>query len=123
MTFTSSVFGLASKALDRLGRLLPDGAHDPLSTEPGEIGRPVDRVDGAPKVRGAVRYTADQDVADLTYAVAVGSTIARGRIAGIDTSEADAAPGVVLVMTHENAPPMKPTAAYATSRDHSARPP
>jgi xanthine dehydrogenase YagR molybdenum-binding subunit len=114
MSFTSAGFGLVSIALERLARLLPDGARDPLSTGPGEIGRPVDRVDGAAKVAGAVRYTAEQAVADMTYAVAVGSTIAKGHIVAIDTSEADAAPGVVIIMTHENAPPMKQTAAYAT---------
>ena len=40
----------------------------------------------------------------LTYAALKYSTIARGRIAEIDTAAAEAAPGVVLVMTHRNAP-------------------
>ena len=40
----------------------------------------------------------------LTYAALKYSTIARGRIVEIDTAAAEAAPGVVLVMTHRNAP-------------------
>ena len=40
----------------------------------------------------------------LLYAALVHSTIARGRIAGLDTAAAEAAPGVVLVMTYRNAP-------------------
>ncbi|WP_236808659.1 hypothetical protein [Amycolatopsis albispora] len=35
------------------------------------------------------------------------STIARGRITAIDTAAALAVPGVLTVLTHENAPPMK----------------
>ena len=51
----------------------------------------------------------------MTYAALVHSTIARGRIARIDTAAAEAAPGVVLVMTYKNAPRMKPPALFGTS--------
>lgn len=114
MTLTSRGFGLGMRAVSKVARLLPDGRHDPLSTEKGEIGRMVDRVDGRAKVTGAIRYTAEHDLPGLAYAVAVGSTIAKGRITGIDSSRAAAVTGVVLVMTHQNAPRMKPTPAYAT---------
>jgi xanthine dehydrogenase YagR molybdenum-binding subunit len=109
-------FALGSRAVGALARLLPDGRPDRLSTEEGEIGRPLDRVDGAQKVAGSVRYTAEHQVPNMAYAAVVGSTIARGRIVGIDASRAEGAAGVLLVMTHRNAPRMKRTAAYATLR-------
>ncbi|MGW3353629.1 hypothetical protein ACWDA3_61070 [Nonomuraea rubra] len=116
MTFTSRAFGLGTKVLGKVARLLPDGRHDPLSIRPGEIGRDVNRLDGPAKVSGGITYTADHALAGLAYAVAVPSTIAKVRVTAIDTSRALAAPGVLLVMTHENAPPMRPTGAYATLR-------
>ncbi|GAA3587421.1 xanthine dehydrogenase family protein molybdopterin-binding subunit [Nonomuraea rosea] len=114
MTFTSRGFALGTRVLGKVARFLPDGRHDPLSTESGEIGRHVNRLDGPAKVSGGIRYTADHVPDRLAYAVAVPSTIAKGRIVAVDSARALSAPGVVLVMTHENAPPMKRTGAYAT---------
>jgi len=68
------------------------------------IGRPLPRVDGRLKVTGAATYAAEADVPGLAYAVQVVSTIAHGRIAALDASEAEAAPGVLAVLTHLNAP-------------------
>ncbi|MEV0384931.1 xanthine dehydrogenase family protein molybdopterin-binding subunit [Nonomuraea sp. NPDC050643] len=114
MSLTSRGFGLGTRILGRVARLLPDGRHDPLSTEPGEVGRHVNRLDGPAKVSGGIRYTADHSPARLAYAVPVPSAVAKGRVTAVDSSRALAAPGVVLVMTHENAPRMRRTAAYAT---------
>src|SRR4051812_22552484 len=68
------------------------------------IGDPVDRVDGPLKVMGAARYPSDFTFPDLTHAVLVQSTIAAGTIKNIDAANAEAAPGVLAVITHENAP-------------------
>ncbi|MBW9102734.1 xanthine dehydrogenase family protein molybdopterin-binding subunit [Paraburkholderia phenoliruptrix] len=68
------------------------------------IGQPFDRTDGLLKVTGEARYAAEFPEARLAHAVLVTSTIARGTIASIDMSRAQAMPGVLLVMTHENAP-------------------
>ena len=68
------------------------------------IGAPVDRVDGPLKVTGAAPYPSDFTFPGLTHAVVVQSTIAAGAIRGIDAAEAEAAPGVLAVITHENAP-------------------
>ncbi|MFI7223095.1 xanthine dehydrogenase family protein molybdopterin-binding subunit [Nonomuraea angiospora] len=113
MTLASRGFALASKAMTRLGRLLPDGRPDPLAHRRAELGRPADRLDGPAKAAGAVRYTAEHRLPGLVHAVVVGSTIARGRVTAIHVPPA---PGVLLVMTHHNAPAMKRTAAYATLR-------
>jgi xanthine dehydrogenase YagR molybdenum-binding subunit len=68
------------------------------------IGESVDRVDGPLKVTGAAPYPSDFTFADLTHAVLVQSTIAAGTITRVDATQAEAAPGVLAVITHENAP-------------------
>src|SRR5438067_1446740 len=65
-------------------------------------GKPVDRVDGRLKVTGAATYSAEFNIKNLAYGVLVQSTITCGRIAAIDTTQAEAAPGVVKVITHKN---------------------
>ena len=73
------------------------------------IGQPLDRVDGKAKVTGAARYAGDtQTEGRLAFGVIVTSTVGQGAIASIDTSAAKRAPGVVMVMTHENAPRQAP---------------
>src|SRR5207253_11263715 len=74
------------------------------ATRENIIGDPVDRVDGPLKVTGSALYPSDFTFPDLTHAVLVQSTIAAGTITGIDAAEAAAAPGVLAVITHENAP-------------------
>jgi xanthine dehydrogenase YagR molybdenum-binding subunit len=93
--------------------LIPGGMPDPLVDEPHAlIGAPVPRVDGAVKVRGAAPFAAEFALDAMTYAALVHSTIAKGRIATLDTAAAQAAPGVVLVMTHRNAPPLQPVPMF-----------
>ncbi|SAK78356.1 aldehyde oxidase and xanthine dehydrogenase [Caballeronia hypogeia] len=67
------------------------------------IGKPLDRTDGVLKVTGQARYSADNSDAKLAHAVLVTSTVAHGRIGSIDASRAQAMPGVLLVMTYQNA--------------------
>ncbi|GAB3857601.1 xanthine dehydrogenase family protein molybdopterin-binding subunit [Hymenobacter terrigena] len=64
----------------------------------------MNRVDGRLKVTGAATYSAEYELPGITYAVLVGSTIAKGRITGIDTKAAAGAPGVLAVITHFNSP-------------------
>jgi xanthine dehydrogenase YagR molybdenum-binding subunit len=67
-------------------------------------GQGVDRVDGRLKVTGAATYSADIPVANVTYAVIVGSNVAVGRVSSIDDRAALSAPGVLAVLTHATAP-------------------
>ena len=67
-------------------------------------GSGVDRVDGSLKVTGAAPYPSDFDFPGLVHAALVQSTIAAGTITRIETDDAEAAPGVLTVVTHENAP-------------------
>jgi len=62
------------------------------------------RVDGRLKVTGAARYSAEFNVKGLAYGVLAGSTIAKGAIRSIDTKKAEAAPGVLAVISHLNCP-------------------
>ncbi len=68
------------------------------------VGAGIDRVDGPAKVAGAAPYPNDVTVPDLAHAALVRATIAAGRIRRIDTGPAEAAPGVLAVITHHNAP-------------------
>ncbi len=67
---------------------------------------PIDRVDGRMKVTGGAKYFAEFEMPNMSYCVIVGSDIARGTIASIDTKKAENAPGVVGVFTHQNMPPI-----------------
>jgi xanthine dehydrogenase YagR molybdenum-binding subunit len=95
---------------------IPGGKPDPLIRHKhGLIGAPISRIDGPLKVAGHARFAAEFPMEGLTYAALKYSTIAKGRIAGIDTREAEAAPGVVLVMTHLNSPRLKPTPGFGSN--------
>ncbi|MEV4474202.1 xanthine dehydrogenase family protein molybdopterin-binding subunit [Nonomuraea sp. NPDC049504] len=80
----------------------------PPETRTPYVGRAVDRIDGAAKTHGEARFAAEHSYPGLAHAALVHSTIARGRITAIDTAAARAVPGVIEVLTHENAPAMKP---------------
>jgi len=83
----------------------------------GAVGRPVDRRDGHAKVTGAALFSAEHRYPNLTYATMVHATIARGTITGIDTAAAAAVPGVLAVLTHLNAPRIRPERKANIVRD------
>ena len=68
------------------------------------IGSPVTRLDGPDNVTGRARYTADVPVRGVVYATFATSAIANGRLARIDATRAEQAPGVLKVFTHLNTP-------------------
>ncbi|MFJ4114684.1 xanthine dehydrogenase family protein molybdopterin-binding subunit [Pseudomonas sp. NPDC089758] len=68
------------------------------------VGKPLDRVDGVAKVTGTARYAGEYPEAGLLHASVVSSTIARGRVRAIDTTQAMQLPGVVAVLHHANRP-------------------
>lgn len=68
------------------------------------IGKPLDRVDGAGKVTGTARYSAEFECAGLLHGHAYTARIARGSITRIDVTRALAVAGVVDVLTHEHRP-------------------
>ena len=77
----------------------------PLDRPDGLLGRPLDRVDGPFKVTGRATYAYEyRNAGEPAYGFAVVSSIGKGRISAIDTSAAEKSPGVLLVLTHLNAP-------------------
>jgi xanthine dehydrogenase YagR molybdenum-binding subunit len=81
----------------------------PATTNPIDqlkvIGKPTDRIDGPLKTTGTAPYAHDRHdvVPNQAYGYVVGSAIARGRITSIDLSAAKAAPGVLAIVTADNA--------------------
>jgi xanthine dehydrogenase YagR molybdenum-binding subunit len=86
------------------------------------IGQAIDRIDGRAKVTGKAAYAADNRADRMAFGSIVGATIARGRVAGIDANAARRMPGVLLVMTHENAPEQAPFQAKADDRHARPKP-
>jgi xanthine dehydrogenase YagR molybdenum-binding subunit len=73
------------------------------------VGEARTRVDGRAKVRGEATYAFEQPVENPAYLYPLTSTVARGRVVDIDASRAEALDGVLVVMTHLNAPRLSST--------------
>ena len=123
-TAQSAVQGVMKKAVELApDAWMPGGRPDPLiRRQHGNIGQPVSRLDGRVKVKGAARFAAEFPMDGMTYAALAFSTVPKGRIASLDIAAAQAAPGVVFVMTHDNmlklnTPPLFMTAPKAASGD------
>ena len=69
--------------------------------------RPV-RHDGLEKVTGRARFAADLNLPGQLHGIAVRSPHAHARIVSIDTSEAEAMPGVKAVITGDDFPEARP---------------
>lgn len=95
---------------------IPGGEPDPLIRERyGHVGKPLSRIDGPLKVAGRATFAAEFPLEGMVYASLVFSTIAKGRIAAMDTSHAETAPGVVAVMDHRNAPRLAPPPVFMSA--------
>jgi xanthine dehydrogenase YagR molybdenum-binding subunit len=68
------------------------------------VGQALPRVDGREKVTGQTRYAAEFEVPRCAHAVLVQSSISKGRIVSLDATEAERLPGVLTVISHQNAP-------------------
>ena len=81
----------------------------PATTNPIDqlrvVGKPTDRIDGPRKTTGTAPYAYERhDVAkNAAYGVVLGAGIAKGRIANMDVQAAEAAPGVLAIVTAYNA--------------------
>jgi xanthine dehydrogenase YagR molybdenum-binding subunit len=68
------------------------------------IGAPVDRIEGRDKVAGEATYAFEYEQENVAYAAIVQSTIAKGTLRTVDPAPALALPGVLAVLSHQNAP-------------------
>ena len=75
-----------------------------MTTATKYLGKPTSRVDGPAKVTGEAKYAAEYNVPGLAYGYIVSSREARGTIKHINSAEVEKIPGVLKVLTHENAP-------------------
>jgi xanthine dehydrogenase YagR molybdenum-binding subunit len=71
------------------------------------MGEPAPRLDARLKVTGEARYASDFAVNNPAFAYLVTSTIAKGRITQLDLAEARTVPGVLDILTYENATDLK----------------
>ena len=77
--------------------------------EPRAIGADLVRLDGHAKVTGTAPYAFEQPVENPAYLHPVQATIARGRVSAMQVAAARDMPGVLAVLTHENAPRLAST--------------
>src|ERR1700712_962477 len=81
----------------------------PATTNPIDqlrvIGRPTPRIDGPLKTTGTARYAYEhhEQVPDAAVGYVIGAGIAKGRIAAMDLTAAQASPGVLAIVTARNA--------------------
>jgi xanthine dehydrogenase YagR molybdenum-binding subunit len=68
------------------------------------LGASVERREGRLKVTGTARYAAEHPLPGRAQAWPVPAAVARGRVTAVDASAALRLPGVLAVLTHENAP-------------------
>jgi len=83
--------------------------NEPASTNPIDqlkvVGQPVDRIDGPLKTTGTAPYAMDRHdvVPNQAHGYVIGSAIPSGRIVAMDLAAAKAAPGVIAIVTAQNA--------------------
>jgi len=98
------VFGIPQDGLTQKEREVPLDEPPPLAqnSELKYIGKPTPRYDGPQKATGRGKYTADVQLPGMLYGRMVDATIPHGRITSIDTSAAEALPGVKAVHVIEH---------------------
>ena len=75
------------------------------------VGQSVDRRDAHLKVRGQATYAGEFSLPKMAYAVLVQSTISAGKVIGFDSSVAGQMPGVIDIITTDNADKLQVRAA------------
>ncbi|MDP2355144.1 MAG: aldehyde oxidoreductase molybdenum-binding subunit PaoC [Beijerinckiaceae bacterium] len=78
--------------------------HNPIDRM-AVVGHPHDRIEGPLKTTGAAAYAAEHhhEVENSAYGYIIGSAIAKGHIASLDLSAARSAPGVLAIVTAQEA--------------------
>ena len=123
----SFLFGIPQLGLTHVDRQVPLDEPPPMpaNADLQYVGKPTERWDGAAKVSGQAKYTADIHLPGMLYARMIGAGIAHGRVLSIDTSAAEKHPGVRAVHVvqhvlrsaelrdpHEEAPSRYPIVRY-----------
>ena len=95
----SFLFGIPQSGLSQVERQVPVNEPPPMpaNADLTYIGKPTQRYDGAAKVSGGGKYTADVHLPGMLYARIVAATVPHARVLSVDTSAAEKAPGVKAV--------------------------
>jgi xanthine dehydrogenase YagR molybdenum-binding subunit len=93
------LFGIPQLGVTEVERQVPVSEPPPMpaNSDLQYVGKPTPRYDGAAKVTGGGKYTADIKLSGMLYARMVGASVAHGRVLSVDTSAAERAPGVRAV--------------------------
>ena len=70
-------------------------------------GQPIDRREGRLKVTGTAKYAAEFPIPAVVHAVLVQSTVPAGEITGFELGQAQGMPGVLAIITPDNAPNLR----------------
>jgi xanthine dehydrogenase YagR molybdenum-binding subunit len=91
--------GIVGESLESVTRNVPPGEPPelPPNAQLRVLGKRVNRIDAVPKVTGQARYTFDVQLPGMLYGRIISSTVPHARIKSIDTSAAEAYPGVRAV--------------------------
>ena len=95
----SFLFGIPQSGVSKVDRQVPVDEPPPLAANADlkYIGKPTQRYDGAAKVTGRGKYTADIRLPGMLYARMLDANVPHARITSIDTSAAEKYPGVRAV--------------------------
>ena len=74
----------------------------PLDREFTIVGKPLNRRDGVEKVTGRAEYSGDMKLPNMLYAKILRCPYPRARITRLETSKAEALPGVKAVLSKDN---------------------
>ena len=91
------------------------GPLDPMNT----VGHNVPRIDSYERVTGKAKYTRDEWLPGMLYARVLRSPHPHARIRSVDTSRAEALPGVRAVITHETHEVIYSSGSIAGGRQYS----
>lgn len=95
----SMPFGVPGYTLENEPRQVPATEPPvwPINKDLNYVGKPVERWDGAAKVTGRARYTADIQLPGMLYAKFANASVPHAIIVSVDTSTAEKYPGVKAV--------------------------
>src|SRR4030042_5143978 len=94
-----------------------------MSEEFKVLGKSVVRKDAIEKVKGEARYIPDVQLPGMLHARFLRSPYAHARIKNIDTSRAEALPGVKCVLTYRNVPKVHPQRKFEFLLDETVHHP
>jgi len=106
--YVSVIHAIKDAAQRQISNLQSPISNLPQTQEPlNVVGRPLPRPDAVDKVTGSAKYTDDHVFPNMLFGATLRAGIPHARIKRIDTSQAQALPGVVAVITHQDVPGKK----------------